>query len=211
MSGLDQWPRPSDIVNMRTTNESLHLNRIINLPSEANSLSVHSKTTPVLNQPKLGPLEDDQTASQLDGPELKAKDIPDLTTDANGLVNLLLHDVTFDHLLPTSTLSSGESANYTSTTHALPQALPKLAHRALIRPDQVHRLFYLSPARRQVCQDQVDALYYILKSDDSKSAKMKARQAAALKDLESLSHTLLNDIRNWRRTANLVPELPFSI
>ncbi|MCJ1385511.1 hypothetical protein MMC17_008634 [Xylographa soralifera] len=208
VSGLDRWTRPLDIINMKETNESLHLKKIIGPQSETNSLSIWTDTGALLNQPKLGPPDSERTSSQRDALESKSTDIPDLADGPNGLEDLLLRDVTFDHLLPTSNSNSADAANSTSTNYALPQALPKFAHRALIRPDQVSRLSYLSPTRRQVCQDQVDALYYILKSENIKDIR---RQAPALKDLESLSRTLVNDIRNWRRTDARVPDLLISL
>ncbi|MCJ1405748.1 hypothetical protein MMC11_008978 [Xylographa trunciseda] len=213
--GPDRWPRLSEIITMQKTNESLQLTRITEPPSDTNSPSVDTETKPTLSQPKLGPPNGKRTSSQRDTWDSGGEDISDLTTSADGLEDLLLRDVTFDHLLPTSTLSSAESADITSANHALPQALPKSVHKALIRPDQVHRLSYLSPARRQVCQDQVDALYYTLKSESPEyepySTKHKARQELALEGLESLSRTLRNDIRNWRRTMTLAPDFPISL
>ena len=199
VSGPDRLPRPSDIISKQKTNETLHLNRIVNSTSGTDPLSIWTDTKVVLKQSELGPSDFQGTSSQ--------QDAPDHINSADRLDDLLLRDVTFDHLLPTSTISSAELASDTFVNHALPQALPKLAHRALIRPDQVNRLCHLSAARKQVCQDQVDALYHILKSED---AKNKRRQAMALMDLESLSRTLLRDIRSWRRTATLAPDLPIS-
>ena len=113
--------------------------------------------------------------------------------------SILFQDVSFDHLLP-GDLADSESAPISGVP-------PHQANRALIRPDQVHKLPHLTAFRKYGCQDQVGALHNTLNREpvDSK------RYREALESLKSLSLKLLKDLRDWRRTKTLAPSLPFSI
>lgn len=110
----------------------------------------------------------------------------------------LLPDVSFDNVLP-------GLANLSSEIDG--DGPPHRTNRALIKPEQVHRLPHLGSSREIACQDQVTVLYQRLDKEPVGSARYNDE----LNSLISLSLTLMNDLRDWRRHKTFAPELPFSI
>ncbi|MCJ1410629.1 hypothetical protein MMC19_004715 [Ptychographa xylographoides] len=93
--------------------------------------------------------------------------------------DILLQDVSFDQVL--SSFSSNKTTG--NDLISLPEFLSEPKHKALVQPDQVPRLPHLSIGRRDICQDQVDAYYSILKEEPVTDPRYK-------RTLESLDITL---------------------
>lgn len=108
----------------------------------------------------------------------------------------LLPDVSFDNMLP----------GVPSPVPDNRDGLPHRTNRSLIRPDQVLRLPHLEASRKLACQDQVTALHQKLDRENVGSVTYKEE----LDNLVSLSRTLMNNLRDWRRHEIFVPEFPFS-
>ena len=107
-------------------------------------------------------------------------------------------DISFDNFLPT-----GASATRLLDTDGPPHR----ANRALITPDQILRLPNLDSFRKTACSDQVEALHHQLDNVSRDSSDYKE----ALENLTWLSRWLMRNLRDWRRTSTLAPQIPFSI
>lgn len=129
--------------------------------------------------------------------------------DRNGRVNarrdILFQGVSFEQVLADSTSRSIGQNSLSTDEHSSKSASDP--RRVLISGDQVPRLPHLRDYQKAVCQDQVDALHHVL---DTESSYTKAYEEAFEK-LESLSCTLMEDLRNWRRRQARAPNIPFSI
>lgn len=110
----------------------------------------------------------------------------------------LMPNVSFDNVIP-------GPANPPSIIDT--DGPPHRMNQALIRPDQVPRLPHLEPSRRLACHDHVVILYQRLDKEPVDSRRYQEE----LDNLESLSQTLMNDLRDWRRHELFAPELPFSL
>ena len=108
-------------------------------------------------------------------------------------------DVSFDNLLPTFPAIPPDMSK--------PLPLNALSDKALVRPDNIHRLSHLSQFERAACQDQVDALYHVLHEEESTSPVYKD----ALEKLKHLSQALVRGLRQWRRDNTFAPSIPFSL
>ena len=109
----------------------------------------------------------------------------------------LLPDVSFDNLLPSTSLESRIREE---------ESLGSLSG-SIIRPSQVHRLPHLGTYQKKLCLDQVEALHWSL----SKQTRSSQRYKHAEEELGSLSRSLLKGLRDWRERSNLGPRLPFSV
>ena len=133
-----------------------------------------------------------------------AQQAADQTKTTNPLDKLLLRDVSFDQVNPSF-------AGVPQTTDVqgnllLPPMTTSAAHKAFIRTEQVNGLPHLSSYEKVVCQDQVEALSWVIENDVSTS-----RRYTASLNLESLSQRLLKDLRDWRRINTLAPHIPISL
>lgn len=115
----------------------------------------------------------------------------------SSLDDTLNPNISFDNLLAGSDPSSSQISDRGTYR----------ANRALITPDQVHRLYNLNKFEKAVCQDQVDALDEIL-SNESEESK---RYQEALEDLDSLSRTLRRRLIDYRRQSTYAPIFPISL
>jgi hypothetical protein len=117
---------------------------------------------------------------------------------------VILSDVSFDNILPgfpndlQKNMSSGDRPA---------EIAPHLANRGFIRVYQVDKLPHLTSFQKEACKDHVEALYEILDKDQVGSKTYNA----ALDSLESLSRTLLKDLRDWRQLSTFAPQLPVSV
>ncbi len=84
---------------------------------------------------------------------------------------------------------------------------PHRMNQALIRPDQVPRLPHLEPSRKLACHDQVVILHQRLDKESVDSTRYQEE----LENLEKLSQTLMNNLRDFYRHKSFAPELPFSL
>lgn len=107
-----------------------------------------------------------------------------------------LPDVSFDNFLPRSSTMNPRAVS----TQGF------IAHKALIRPDQVFRLPHLNEFQRATCQDQVEALYETL----NKEPPTTQAHEEAMQMLKSLSQELIKGIRLWRQQNSFAPAIPFS-
>lgn len=112
--------------------------------------------------------------------------------------NILIQDISFDHLLPSFTTRSDQISGDPKTD---------LTTRALIRPDHVPRLPHLDPFRMAACQDQVDALHERLNREETGSESYQE----ALDSLTHLSRTLRRNLVDWRRLSSAAPIFPLDI
>lgn len=109
--------------------------------------------------------------------------------------DFFLPGISFDDILPGSTTPSTQISSDLETDQVT---------RALIRPDQVPRLYHLDSFRKAACQDQVDALHERLKHEPTGS---RAYQEA-LDSLTHLSRTLRQNLVDWRRQSTGAPTIP---
>lgn len=119
--------------------------------------------------------------------------------------DVLLQSVTFEQILGASTTRSIQQ-NSSSAGNSRSE-LASDPRRALIRSDQVAKLPHLTEYHKVICQDQVDALNHVL---DTTPAISKAYKDA-FKKLETLSCTILENLRDRRRQLALAPNIPFSV
>lgn len=174
---------------------------IMNQPEPIAKVRLNSiKNIAIAHEPHTPGSDDSASFQHADTPEEKLTS--DQTESTNPLDTLLLDDVSFDQILPSSPTSLTPNHD-TSPNHSLPEASSILSRRALIRPDHVRRLPHLNAFRKSICQHQVDELYHTLKAMPMASAQ----HSDALSDLEALSRTLLKDVRDWRQTETLAPQI----
>ena len=102
--------------------------------------------------------------------------------------NFLLPDVSFDSVVP------GE-----------PNGEQNIPNRSLIRPDHIPKLPHLKEFEKAVYQDQVNHFYSILNS----RSRYTDEYQQAEESLVSVSRTLMNGLRDWRRSQN--PNLSYVI
>lgn len=117
----------------------------------------------------------------------------------------LLRDVSFEQVLGAS--ATGSIQHDSSPSGNSPPELASDRRRALIRSDHLARHPYLTDYQKLICRDQADALNHVL---DTEPVGTKTYDEV-IKKLESLSCTLMNNLRDRRRQLTLAPQIPFSI
>lgn len=141
-----------------------------------------------------------QIASRGSTPQLSAAgsdaDSSDLTVSPFPAIDLP-PDVSFDHLLP-----PGDPA-----TSNINDNIYNSIGNSCIKPSQVHRLPHLDGYQKDLCLDQVQAIYWVLTTQKPSSL----RYGRAERQLSLLSQNLLAGLRNWRQQSSLAPTLPVSI
>lgn len=175
-----------------------HLDSLRTLPS-MNLETGHRKHSNPVSSPRSSSSLDNDLEDSNDDDDTDTRDASLSSPEAKSITNdVFLEDVSFDNFLlgnanqPLSVNSDGP---------------PHLVNRALIKPDQVLRLPNLDSFRKAACLDQVDALYHKLDNLPEGSSSYKE----ALENLNSLSRSLMRNLRDWRRHSTLAPNIPFSI
>jgi len=145
-------------------------------------------------------VNDSQIASRGSTSQSPAIDSDAVSSDP--VVNLpvevdLPPDLSFDHLLPL-----GNSA-----TSNLNDDIYDSFNKSCIRPSQVHSLPHLDNYQKALCLDQVDALYWVLRTQSLRSQRYKRAE----REISSLSQTLMAGLREWRQQLSLGLTLPVSI
>ncbi len=193
----------------RRSNElNRSLSNLSSLPSGVDTsdfmLGVENSATDVLgsDQPKAsksatyGPVGPSLVSSTSDtAPDLVCTESK---VDNKSHSDLVLPDVSFDNLIGIRGLiSSYHDSN----------GPPHRSKQALIKPDQVSRLPHLDQTRKDVCSDQVVALYYHLDQENPETKKYKDQ----LGKLEQLSRILMRNLKDWQRERSRAPIIPFSL
>lgn len=197
VNGLDRLQSVWKVINEQQESDVLVQNQSGNGSLKLNPIMTLSETANDAGSPYSA---SDQRSDSSQWPSVTPNERKP-TELSDDLDDFLLQNVSFDQILPNNPAACDTSVQPTL------DAVLQLTDRTLIRPDQVPRLHHLNTLRRLVCQDQVDALYVNLKEAPPGSE----RYEEAMEGLRSLSQTLMRDWRNWRRTATLASEVPFSI